>query len=90
MKKIKVAQIGTSKNSHGCSIWRRLLKHTDLFEAVGYAFPENEREKFPEEAKAFDGYREMTVDEILSDPEIEAAQDILYKGQNIGKVVLTV
>jgi predicted dehydrogenase len=39
---------------------------------VGYAFPENEREKFPEVVKAFDGYREMTVDEILLDPEIEA------------------
>lgn len=72
MEKIKVAQIGTSKNSHGGSVWRRLLRHSDLFEVVGYAFPENEREKFPEAAKAFDGYREMTVDEILLDPEIEA------------------
>jgi len=72
MKKIRIAQIGTSKNSHGCSVWRRLLKHSDLFEVAGYAFPENERERFPEAAKAFDGYREMTVDEILDDPEIEA------------------
>ena len=72
MKKIRIAQMGTSKNSHGCSIWRRLLKHTDLFDVAGYAFPENEREKFPEQAKAFDGYRELTVDEILNDPEIEA------------------
>ena len=72
MEKIKVAQIGTSKNSHGGSVWRRLLRHSDIFEVVGYAFPENEREKFPEAAKAFDGYREMTVDEILFDLEIEA------------------
>jgi hypothetical protein len=53
MGKIKVAQIGTSKNSHGGSVWRRLLRHSDIFEVVGYAFPENEREKFPEAVKAF-------------------------------------
>ena len=72
MKKIKIAQIGTSKNSHGNMIWQSLVKQVDIFEVAGYALPENERIKFPEHAKAFDGYREMTVDEILSDPEIEA------------------
>ena len=72
MKKIKVAQIGTSVNSHGNYIWDSLLKQDDIFEVVGYAFPEHEREKFPEQARRFDGYREMTVDEILNDPEIEA------------------
>ena len=72
MKKIKIAQIGTSANSHGNSIWKSLLKQSDIFEVVGFAFPENEREKFPKEAKSFEGYKEMTVDEILNDPEIEA------------------
>lgn len=72
MEKIKVAQIGTSANSHGNQIWKSLLKQTDVFEVVGYAFGENEREKFPKQAAAFDGYREMTVEEILNDPEIEA------------------
>ena len=72
MKKIRIAQIGTSKNSHGNNIWQSLLKQGDVFEVVGYAFPEGEREKFPEQARAFSGYREMTVDEILADPEIEA------------------
>lgn len=72
MKKIKIAQIGTSKNSHGNSVWNSILKQKDVFDVVGYAFPENEREKFPNQAKAFDGYKEMTVDEILNDPEIEA------------------
>ncbi len=72
MKKIKVAQIGTSAYSHGNFIWESMLKQKDIFDVVGYAFPENERDKFPEQAKAFDGYREMTVDEILNDSEIEA------------------
>lgn len=72
MKRIKVAQIGTSQYSHGSNIWKSLLKQNDIFEVVGYALPENEREKFPREMQYFDGYREMTVEEILSDPEIEA------------------
>lgn len=72
MKRIKVAQIGTSVNSHGNSIWKRLIMNEDLFEVVGYAFPENEREKFPKQMERFEGYREMTVEEILNDPEIEA------------------
>ena len=72
MKRIKIAQIGTSEYSHGNCIWNSLIKQSNIFEVVGYAFPENEREKFPIQAKSFDGYREMTVEEILSDPEIEA------------------
>ena len=72
MKKIKVAQIGTSKWSHGSGIWSTMVKHPEAFELVGFALPENEREKFPDSIKCFEGYREMTVEEILSDPEIEA------------------
>jgi predicted dehydrogenase len=72
MKRIRIAQIGTSQYSHGNSIWQSLLKQSDLFEVVGYALPENEKEKFPAQAKAFEGYREMTVEEILSDPTVEA------------------
>ncbi|MBO7169937.1 MAG: hypothetical protein J6W28_02020 [Clostridia bacterium] len=72
MKKIKIAQIGTSKNSHGNDIWATLLKQSDIFEVVGFALPENEREKFPKQVQIFEGYPEMTVEEILSDPEIEA------------------
>jgi len=72
MRKIKIAQIGTSLNSHGNQIWRSITKQTDIFDVVGYALPENEREKFPKNMAAFEGYREMTVEEILADPEIEA------------------
>lgn len=72
MKKIKVAQIGTSGNSHGNCIWESMIKQKDIFDIVGYALPESEREKFPDRARAFDGYNELTVDEILNNPEIEA------------------
>ena len=72
MKRVRVAQIGTSKNSHGPSIIASMRKQSDLFEVVGYALPEGERERFPEQMAAFDGLREMTVDEILNDDTIEA------------------
>ena len=72
MKKIKIAQIGTSLNSHGQSIFESLKKQSDIFDVVGYALPENEREKFPERMGVFEGSREMTVDEILNDAQIDA------------------
>ena len=72
MKKIKIAQIGTSKYSHGTAIFGSICKQTDIFEVVGYAFPENEEEKFPDMIAPFAPYRKMTVEEILSDPTIEA------------------
>lgn len=71
MKKIKIAQIGTSTNSHGNSIFNSLKKNSDIFEIVGYHFPENEREKFPERMADFEGYKELTLEEILENPEIE-------------------
>ena len=72
MERIRIAQIGTSVYSHGRSIWQTLLAHPELFEVVGYAFPENERTKFPAQMGDFAPYREMTVGEILADPTIEA------------------
>ena len=72
MRKIRIAQIGTSKYSHGNEIFGALGANSELFEIVGYALPEEERVKFPDKMKRFEPYREMTVEEILSDPEIEA------------------
>lgn len=72
MKKIRVAQIGTSKYSHGNEIFKTALALSEVFEVVGYALPEGEREKFPDKAKLFAKHREMTVDEILSDETIDA------------------
>lgn len=71
MRKIKIAQLGTSTNSHGNCIFNTLKKQSDIFEIAGFAFPENEREKFPERMADFQGYNELTVDEILNNPEIE-------------------
>ena len=72
MRKIKIAQIGVSKKSHGRMIFESLVKQSDIFDIVGFALPEDEHEKFPELMHIFDGFKEMSVDEILNDPEIEA------------------
>lgn len=72
MRKIRIAQIGTSRFSHGRFIFESLKSQPDIFDIAGYALPEGGREKFPETLSCFDGYCEMTVDEILNDPTIEA------------------
>ena len=43
MRKIRMAQIGTSRNSHGREIFATFASLSDIFEIVGYALPENER-----------------------------------------------
>ena len=72
MKKLRIAQIGTSLYSHGEGIFKTILRFPEIFEVVGYALPEKEREKFPERMAAFADFPELTVDEILSDPTIDA------------------
>ncbi len=72
MRKVRIAQIGTSRYSHGNMIFDTLKKRVDLFEIVGYCFPENEREKFPEAIQRFEGYKELSLEEILNDKSIEA------------------
>ena len=72
MRKIRVAQIGTSKYSHGNEIFAAISGMPELFEIVGYALPEDLKEKYPDKVAAFKSSREMTVEEILSNKTIEA------------------
>ena len=72
MKRIRVAQIGTNFYSHGPFIWDTMKAQSDIYELVGFALPENERERLPEQVKHFDGYPEFSVEELLNDPSIDA------------------
>lgn len=72
MRKIRVAEIGTSEFSHGNQIWQSINKQSELFEVVGFALPEGEREKYPEQMEAFEGYKELSIEDILSDGSIDA------------------
>lgn len=72
MRKIRIAQIGINEYSHGRDIFNTLKALPDEYEIVGYALVENEKEKFAHILSVFDGYKELTLDEILTDPTIEA------------------
>ncbi len=72
MKKIKIAQIGLNEYSHSLEIFESLEKQSDVFEIVGYALSENEEKRLPSKATRLQKYKKMTVEEILSNPEIEA------------------
>ena len=72
MRKIRIAQIGINEYSHGRDIFNTLKSLSDEFEIVGYALVEDEREKFAHILSVFDSYRELSLDEILNDPTIDA------------------
>lgn len=72
MSKIRIAQIGTSRYSHGNFVFDALKKSPDIFEIAGYAMPEGEEAKFPENMAAFQGFPRLTVKEICEDPGIQA------------------
>lgn len=72
MRKIRIAQIGINYISHGKEVFETLSRFPALFEIVGYAIVENERETCYKKLGCFEGYRELSVEEILNDPTIEA------------------
>ena len=72
MRKIRIAQIGTNRYSHAPEVFISLKTMTDIFDVVGYALVEDERETCQNKMYAFEGYPELSLDEILNDPTIEA------------------
>lgn len=72
MRKIKIAQIGVNTNSHSNQIFNSLKKQTEIFDIVGYVLPENEHIRLPKKVCDLEGYKELTLDEVLNNPEIEA------------------
>ena len=49
-----------------------VIKQTDVFQLVGYCLPENEKEIYPEIIELLNGYDELTLEEALNNPKIEA------------------
>ena len=72
MKKFKIAQIGTSQNSHGNDIWNTLKIMPDVFEVVGYVLPEREGERLADKVAKYSQLPELTLEQVLNDPTIEA------------------
>lgn len=72
MRKIRIAQIGVNRYSHAPEIFHTLSIHPEIFDLVGYALVEDERDTCKDKLKWFEGYPELTLDEILEDSTIEA------------------
>ena len=73
MRKIKIAQIGVNRYSHAPEIFHTMGIHPEIFDLVGYAIVEDERETCAEKIeKYFGGYPELTLEQILNDDTIEA------------------
>lgn len=69
--KVRIALIGIG-HDHATQAFMSLARLTDHFDIAGYTLPENERELFPERMEVLEGFKEMTLDEILNDQTIEA------------------
>jgi len=72
MRKIRIAQIGINRYSHGYDIFETLRALPEIFDIAGYALVEDEREACRDKLGIFDGFPELTPAEILADPAIEA------------------
>ncbi|MBQ9131496.1 MAG: Gfo/Idh/MocA family oxidoreductase [Clostridia bacterium] len=73
MRAVRIAQIGVNRYSHAPEIFYTMAHHPEMFEVVGYALVEDERETCADKIeKYFAGYPELTLEEILEDPTIEA------------------
>lgn len=73
MRRIKIAQIGINQYSHGPELFYTMRKNPEIFDLVGYALVEDERETCRGKIEQFyKGYPELSLEEILEDPSIEA------------------
>ncbi|MBP3396909.1 MAG: Gfo/Idh/MocA family oxidoreductase [Clostridia bacterium] len=72
MRKIRIAQIGLNQHSHGRMIFETLTKFPEIFDIAGFALVEDERETCAKQLHVFEGYPELSLQEILDDPAIEA------------------
>ena len=73
MRKIRIAQIGMNRYSHAPEIFTTMKLHPEVFDLVGYAVVEDEHETCADKIeKYYAGYEELSIEEILNDPTIEA------------------
>ena len=72
MKKVRIVQIGINEHSHGRDVFNTLKKLSDEFELVGYVLVEDEKEKFAHILSVFDGYQELSLEQVWQDESIDA------------------
>jgi len=69
MRRIKIAQIGTSETEHAIQVFRSLNSHPDVFDVIGYANVDQHSKPLHE---VFNEHRRLTVDEILHISDLDA------------------
>ena len=72
MRKVKIAQIGINRYSHAIEVFNSLKRQEDIFELVGIVLPENEKETMPHKYEQVKDFPELTLQQVLEDPTIEA------------------
>ena len=73
MRRIRIAQIGVNRYSHSAEIFNTLKSLPEIFDLVGYALVEDEKQTCAGKIKKhFSDFTELTLDEILNDETIEA------------------
>ena len=73
MRRIRIAQIGINRYSHGPELFFTMKQHPELFDLVGYALVEDEAETCAKKIEDFyGGYPQLSLREILEDESIEA------------------
>lgn len=73
MRRIKIAQIGINRYSHGPELFLTMRLRPDIFDLVGYVLVEDERETCAGKiASYFGNLAELSLREVLEDPTIEA------------------
>ncbi len=75
MEKIKIGQIG-AEHDHAGDIIRSLKRLPDVFEIVGFAVPEGEKNCHE---KSFEGVPQMSVEELLAVPGLQAVTIETYE-----------
>jgi len=71
MRKIKIAQIGAG-HDHASAAITTLKLQNDIYDLVGYAVVEGDQSTFESNKWAYENVNQMTVEEILNVPELDA------------------
>ena len=71
MSKLKIAQIGAGHDHAPCAI-RTLKLESDIYDLIGYAVVPGDEEMYEAYKDSYDGVAQMSVDEILSYPGLDA------------------
>ena len=73
MRRIKIAQIGINRYSHGPELFLTMRLLPEVFDLVGYVLVEDERETCAGKiASYFGNLPELSLEAVLQDPTIEA------------------